>query len=155
MKSRGFTLIELMVTLALIGLIASIVLPLAEVTTRRNKEAELRTSLRQIREALDAYKQAVDEGRIVLRAGDSGYPKSLNVLVDGVEDARSPSRTKIRFLRKIPRDVFADPTLPPESTWGIRSYLSSHERPQAGEDVYDVFSLSDQTGINGIPYREW
>ena len=155
MSARGFTLIELLVTLALIGLVASIALPFAEVTVKRNKEAELRSSLRQIREALDAYKQSVDDGRIPLRAGDSGYPKSLAILVEGVEDLRDPARNRIKFLRRIPRDPFAEATLAPAMTWGTRSYRSTNEEPRAGEDVYDVYSHSTMLGINGIPYNQW
>jgi general secretion pathway protein G len=155
MRTRGFTLIELLVTLALIGLVAMIALPVAEMTTLRMKESELRGALRQLREALDAHKQAADEGRIILRAGDSGYPKSLAVLVEGVEDARSPVRTRIHFLRRIPRDPLADPDLKAEDTWGKRSYQSPHDRPRAGEDVYDVYSQAQGAGINGIPYRNW
>lgn len=155
MRARGFTLIELLVTLALIGLVASIALPVAELTTLRLKEGELRSALRQIRDGLDAFKQAVDEGRIIQRAGDSGYPRSLTLLVDGVEDARSPTHSKIHFLRRIPRDPFADPTLKPEDTWGKRSYQSEYIRPRPGDDVYDVYSLAPGSGINGIPYREW
>lgn len=155
MCARGFTLIELLVTLALIGLVASIALPVAELTTRRIKEGELRSALRQIREGLDAYKQAADEGRIIQRVGDSGYPRSLAMLAEGVEDARSPMHTRINFLRRVPRDPFADPSLKPEDTWGKRSYQSPHDRPRAGDDVYDVYSLAPGTGINGIEYREW
>ncbi|MDP3514710.1 MAG: type II secretion system protein [Sulfuritalea sp.] len=155
MRVRGFTLIELLVTLALIGLVASIALPVAELTTLRLREGELRSALRQIREGLDAYKQAVDEGRVILRAGDSSYPRSLNVLVEGIEDARSPTRARINFLRRIPRDPFADPTLKPEDTWGKRSYQSPPDRPRPGDDVYDVYSLAPGTGINGVLYREW
>jgi general secretion pathway protein G len=155
MKPRGFTLIELLVTMALIALFATMALPLAELTLQRNKESELRTALRQIRTALDAYKQAVDEGRIIQRPGDSGYPRNLTVLVDGVEDAKSPTRAPLHFLRRIPQDPFADPAAKPEDSWGKRSYKSAHDRPQPGEDVYDVYSLANGTGINGVPYREW
>ncbi len=155
MHLRGFTLIELLVTLALISLFATIALPLAELTVKRNDEAQLRNALREIRSGLDAYKQAVDEGRIISRPGDSGYPKSLSQLVDGVEDAKSPIRAKMVFLRRIPRDPFAEPDLDAEASWGKRSYKSSYDHPQPGDDVYDVFSLSDGMGINGTPYREW
>lgn len=155
MNVRGFTLIELLVTLALIGLIATLVLPMAELTVRRHKEADLRSALREIRVALDAYKQASDEGRILQRAGESGYPKSLQQLVDGTEDARSPTRSTIRFLRRIPRDPFASPELDADTTWSKRSYKSSATNPQPGTDVYDVHSLSSEKGINGVPYREW
>jgi len=152
---RGFTLIELLVTLALISLFATLALPLAELTVKRNQEADLRRSLRQIREALDAHKQAVDNGRITLRAGDSGYPKSLTVLVEGVEDIKSPEKRLIYFLRRVPRDSFAAPESAPEDTWGLRSYRSTFDQPRAGDDVFDVFSLSQEVGINGIPYRDW
>lgn len=155
MQSRGFTLIELLATLALIALVATVALPLAELTIQRGKEAELRTALRQIRTALDAYKQASDEGRILQKSGESGYPKSLDVLVDGIEDAKSPTRTPLRFLRRLPRDPFANPDLRPQDTWGLRSYRSPPGDPKPGEDVYDIFSRTSGSGINGIPYREW
>ena len=155
MTVRGFTLIELLVRLALIALVATAALTVAELAVQRGREAELRSALRSIRGALDAYKQAVDEGRVQQRAGDSGYPRTLELLVDGVEDARSPVRAPIRFLRKIPRDPMADPTVKPADSWGKRSYKSSSESPRPGEDVYDVFSRSGDVGINGVPYREW
>lgn len=155
MKKSGFTLVELLVTLALISLFATLALPLAELTVKRSQEGELRASLRQIREALDAYKLAADEGRVVVRAGDSGYPASLQVLVDGVEDRKSPERKKVYFLRRIPRDPFADPSVKPEISWGKRSYKSPYDRPRPGDDVYDVYSLSTEVGINGVPYNEW
>ena len=155
MRTKGFTLIELLVTLALIALFATIALPMAELTVKRNREVELRSALHQIRDALDAYKQAVDEGRIVSHPGDSGYPKSLLTLVEGVEDAKSPMRSKINFLRRIPRDPLAELDLKPEDSWGKRSYKSPYDHPQPGDDVYDVYSLSEEIGINGIPYKEW
>lgn len=155
MCCRGFTLIELLVTLALISLFATMALPLAELTVKRGQEAELRASLRQIREALDAYKRAADEGRIAVRPGDSGYPASLNVLVDGSVDLRSPEKRLIYFLRRIPRDPFAAPALKAENSWGKRSYKSAYDRPRAGDDVFDVYALSTEAGINGVPYNEW
>jgi general secretion pathway protein G len=156
-RQRGFTLIEMMVTVAIVGVLASIAVPLAEVGVQRAREQELRHALREIRTALDAYRKAVEEGRIPGARQDSGYPASLQVLVDGVDDARSPTRKKrIRFLRRIPRDpFFTDPTRPDEETWGKRSYASSPDAPEEGSDVYDVYSLAPGTGMNGIPYSRW
>lgn len=156
-KWSGFTLIEMVVTVAIVGLLASIALPLAEVSVKRSKEHELRLALREIRTALDAYRQAVQEGRILNAMQESGYPKSLKVLVDGVPDASSPDRKKrVYFLRRIPRDpLFTDPTRPDEETWGKRSYASSPEAPEEGEDVFDVYSLASGTGLNGISYGRW
>jgi general secretion pathway protein G len=155
LRAGGFTLIEIMVALALIALFATLALPLQELAVKRSQEMELRTALRQIRGALDAYKQAADDGRIVVAPGDSGYPKSLSELVTGVKDARSATGAPIHFLRRIPRDPFADANLRPEESWGLRSYQSSHDQPRPGDDVYDVYSLSPGTGLNGVPYREW
>jgi general secretion pathway protein G len=155
MRQRGFTLLELMVTLAIIALFATMAAPLAEMTVKRNQEADLRTALRQIREALDAYKQAADEGRIAIAVGESGYPKNLSVLVQGVVDAKSPDKAMIYFLRRIPRDPMADPKQPPEDTWGKRSYKSPYDRPRPGDDVFDVYSQSTEVGLNGVPYNEW
>jgi general secretion pathway protein G len=154
---RGFTLIEMVVTVAIVGLLASIALPLAEVGLKRSKEYELRLALREIRTALDAYRQAVEEGRVAHVMQESGYPESLQVLVDGVPDASSPDgKKRIHFLRRIPRDpLFPDPNRPDEETWGKRSYASSYEAPEEGEDVFDVYSLASGTGLNGIPYRRW
>lgn len=155
-SGSGFTLIELMVTLAIIGVLATIALPLTEVAVQRSKEQGLRTALRQIREALDAYKQASDDGRIRKSADESGYPPTLQILMDGVDDLKSPRRAKIYFLRGVPRDPMnSDSLLSPQDTWGIRSYASSHDNPAQGRDVFDVYSLSKNTGLNGIPYREW
>jgi general secretion pathway protein G len=114
-------------------------------------------ALREIRTALDTYKQAVEEGRIAHAVNESGYPESLQVLVDGVVDASTPDRQKrIYFLRRIPRDpLFSDPARPDQDTWGKRSYASSHDAPQEGEDVFDVYSMAPGTGLNGIPYSRW
>ena len=156
-QRSGFTLIELVVTVAIVAVLASAVVPLTEVSMQRSKEQELRLALRQIRTALDAYKQAVDEGRVVRDLLQSGYPPTLQVLVDGVPDATSPDgKNRIYFLRRIPRDpLFPDPTRPDEETWGKRSYESSEDAPEAGDDVFDVYSQAPGTGLNGIPYRRW
>lgn len=154
--ARGFTLIELVITVAIVALLASVALPVTELAVQRTKEQELRRTLRQIREAIDAYKQASDEGRVKKSVGDSGYPKKLEELVEGLEDQKSPKKEKIYFLRRIPRDPLAtDPTLSNASTWGKRSYASPPDDPREGEDVFDVFSVAQGKGINGQPYREW
>jgi general secretion pathway protein G len=153
---RGFTLIELLITVAIVAVLASIALPLSELGRQRAMEADLRIALRQIRDALDAYKRAADEGRIVRSADQSGYPPTLAALVQGVPDAKSPQGLKIYFLRRIPRDpTYVDPAMPAEKTWRLRSYESPPDRPAPGKDVFDVYSGSDQVGLNGIPYREW
>jgi general secretion pathway protein G len=149
----GFTLIELLITVAIVALLASVALPLSEIAVQRGKEQELSRALREIRDAIDAYKRYVDEGRIRRAADASGYPPSLTVLVEGAEDA---TRAKIYLLRRIPRDPFAgNADVPAAKSWGLRSYESSHDDPKPGKDVFDVYSLSAGTGLNGTPYREW
>lgn len=157
-SAKGFTLIEVAITAAIIALLAAVAFPVAEMAVRREKEQQLRTALWQIRSALDAYKAAVDEGHILRQAGDFGYPASLTVLVEGVDDAKSAdaNRPKLYFLRRVPRDPMNSQTgLSPEQTWGLRSYASSADNPKPGKDVYDVYSLASGNGLNGIPYREW
>lgn len=152
----GFTLIELLITVAIVAILASVALPLAELNVKRARENDLRAALREIRGALDAYKQAGDEGRVLKKAGDSGYPPNLEVLVEGIEDARSQKKVKLYFLRRLPRDpLHTDPQTPAAQTWGRRAYDSPHDAPHDGRDVYDVYSLSNAQGMNGIPYREW
>jgi general secretion pathway protein G len=156
MRNKGFTLIELLVTLAILALLATLVVPVAQVAVQRRQEQELREALGQIRKGLDAYKQAYDDGRITKTLGASGYPKTLDLLAEGVPDLRDPKHGKIHFLRRVPRDPFSsDPALSDAQTWGKRSYASEAEEPKEGEDVYDVYSLSEKTGLNGIPYRKW
>lgn len=155
-RRGGFTLIEMVVTVALVALLATLALPMAELEVKRAKEQELQRALRQIRGALDAYKQAVEEGRILSTVDASGYPPTLAELVEGVDDAASPKSRKIYFLRRLPRDPFVtDPQLSAAETWGTRSYASPPDAPRAGADVFDVHSLSEGKGMNGIPYREW
>ena len=155
-RSAGFTLIELMVTLAILALLASVAVPFAQLVQQRHKEGELREALRQIRNALDAYKQGVKEGRVDAPADSSGYPPDLDALWHGVTDKTRADTRKLYFIRRLPRDpFFPDPAAPPAETWGQRSYASSPDAPAAGRDVFDVYSLSPRTGLNGVPYREW
>jgi len=155
-RGQGFTLIELVITVAIVALLASVALPVSELAVQRTKEQELRRTLRQIREAIDLHKQASDEGRIQKSVGASGYPKKLEDLAEGVDDQKSAKKEKIYFLRRIPRDPLnADPTLSPAATWGKRSYASPPDDPRDGDDVFDVFSLAPGKGINGQPYRDW
>jgi len=155
-KVRGFTLIEMAVVAAVIAILALTAVPLAELNTKRAKEQELRRSLREIRSSLDAYKAAVDAGHILRRVGSTGYPPRLEDLSSGVSDIKTPALSKMYFLRRLPRDpTFPDPGVPAAETWGKRSYASSPETPSQGDDVFDVYSLSEARGINGIPYRDW
>lgn len=156
MRQNGFTLIELVITVAIVAMLATAALPMAELTVQRSKEQDLRAALRQIRDGIDAYKKATVEGRVIISTTDTGYPKTLELLVDGVEDAKSAKHEKVYFLRRIPRDPFTtDTRASPSETWGKRSYKSSENEPQDGEDVYDVYSRATGKAINGTPYREW
>lgn len=163
-SSKGFTLIELVVTVAIVAILATVALPMLQLTVQRVKESELRANLRQIREAIDAYKKVADieNGPIKKVVGQSGYPPNLEVLVNGVVDEKDPNKRKLKFLRNIPLDPMQPATqttnksnsnLP--NNWGLRSYASEASNPVEGDDVYDVHSLSQQVGINGVPYAQW
>ena len=157
MRDRGFTMIELVITVGIVSLLATAVVPSAQLLYQRERERELRSSLRTIRAALDAYKAASDTGHVKKKADQSGYPPDLQSLVDGVDDATAAKEgVKIYFLRRLPRDPFwPDATTPAAETWGLRSYASPPDDPQPGDDVYDVRSRSSRTGLNGVPYRDW
>ncbi|MCW7537683.1 type II secretion system GspH family protein [Aquabacterium sp. A7-Y] len=165
--ARGFSLVEMLVVLAIMAVLASIGFPLAEIVAKREKEEELRAALREIRSALDVHKRLADEGRVQRQADGSGYPANLSALVLGVEDLRSPTRQKIYLLRRLPADPFAtpaeiggasgsaDPMQVAAASWGLRSYASEPNDPKPGLDVFDVYSKSPDVGLNGVPYREW
>lgn len=155
-RERGFTFVELVVTAAILGVLAAAAMPMIELSLQRGKEQELRLAVRQIREAIDAYKKASDEGKIPRQVDESGYPKRLEDLAAGVENAKDVNKRKIYFLRRIPADpMFEGRTSTAAATWGKRSYESSAEAPREGRDVFDVYSLSKRKGLNGIPYNQW
>jgi general secretion pathway protein G len=156
MRARGFTLIELVITLAIMGLLATAAMPLAQLIAKREKEADLRTALRDIRTAIDAYHESAQTGHIKQEFGASGYPPDLKSLYAGVEDAMSEKKVNLYFLRRVPRDpFFPDGNVAAEDTWGLRGYQSPPDDPQPGDDVFDVYSQSGTKGLNGVPYREW
>lgn len=151
---RGYTLVELLVVMAVLGILAAMLLPLSELSVQRERERELRRALWQIRDAIDAYHQAAMTGSIPLGGLSTGYPPNLQVLVTGVKDTKNGAGV-VYFLRQLPRDPFADPALPAEQTWVVRSYQSPPEQPAPGEDVFDVSSQSPLMGLNGVPLKDW
>lgn len=157
-RCSGFTLIELMVSLTIIAIMASIATPMVQVTIQRQKEQQLREHLRDIRHAIDAYKKAADDGRIKKNSDATGYPPSLQILAEGVQDIKDPKHKILRFLRRVPQDPMLkvqESGLGQSAVWGLRSYDSPPDSPRYSQDVYDVYSLSTQNGINGVPYAQW
>lgn len=152
----GFTLLELVIAIAILSILVTMAVPVVRLEIQRQKETELRQDLREIRNAIDAYKRAADEGRVTKRADASGYPPRLEDLLRGAPNAKDPKARTIYFLRRIPRDPFStDAALAPAETWGKRSYESPPDAPAEGDDVFDVYSLAPGAGINGVPYSEW
>lgn len=154
-SQRGLTLIELVIAMAIMAVLASVVLPMAEVTVQRTKEIELKRSLREIRTAIDNYKNDFDEAvkkkKITTSIDDTGYPESLEELLEG-KDWGGLYGYKKKYLRRLPRDPFDEYEL----GWGFRSYSDDYDSTVwGGEDIYDVFSQSDKYAIDGTPYNSW
>jgi len=148
--SSGVTLIELIVAMGILTILVSGILPLSYMTYKRSKEIELRQNLRLIRTAIDDYKKMVDDGRIALTLDSNGYPESLEVLVEGV-DSNDPDPVKLKFLRRIPKDPMTE-----EGEWGLRSYADDPDSDiWGGQDVYDVYTQSDEQALDGTYYRDW
>ena len=155
---RGVSLLELLVSLVIISLLASVALPYAEITVRRDKEIELRQSLRQIRTAIDRFHEDWKAGRITPETGVvsvDGYPQTLKVLVEGV-DLADATGTRRYYLRRIPRDPFADQEVEPADQWVLRSYQDDPETLLwGGRDVFDVRTGYTGTAIDGSSYSDW
>ena len=159
--SKGFTLIELLITLAILAVLGVMIAPVIQIEVQRQKEAELRTALKDVRKAIDSYKSASDAGRIEKAENASGYPKSLELLIRGVPDKKDPKSKKIFFLRRIPLDPIMSPSITKDAKeiesygWGLRSYDSEPDAPSSGNDVFDIYSNSKGVGLNSIPYNKW
>jgi general secretion pathway protein G len=153
---RGFTLIEMMVSLALLATLASAAIPIYQRHEQQRNEEELRVALRDIRTAIDRYGQLVEEGVIEKDADMTNWPASLDLLVDGVVNKKSPNKEKIYLLRRIPRDPFCDcDGRKNTETWRVRASTQAPGETTGGKDVWDVSSTSSQPGLNGIPYAQW
>ena len=150
----GFSFVELLIVTALIGILASAVMPLAHVAMQRTREVELRRTLRELRTAIDHHKDAADQGMIAateLKLGNEGYPPTLAVLVEGVRAAGDATDRKLKFLRRIPIDPITG-----SKEWGMRSYQDGPDaRTWGGQNVFDVFTTSDRTALDGTKYKDW
>ena len=160
MRSNGYSLIELLVVLAILGVLAAMAMPLAQMSAERSRETELKRALWEIRDALDAYHEARLAGAIAPPTGadasSPAYPPNLHTLTLLQPDLRATHKGEyLRFLRQVPADPFANPTLNPEQTWGLRSFMSEADKPVAGADVYDIYSRSTGTALNGVPLSQW
>ncbi len=151
---RGFTFVELLVVTTIVLILASAIQPLARITIQRTREAELRRVLRDLRTAIDKFKDAADNGQIPtteLKANSEGYPPDLQALVDGVSVANDATGRKLKFLRRVP----VDPTTG-DAEWGLRAYQDKPDSTSwSGQNVYDVYSKNQSTGLDGTKYRDW
>ena len=155
-QKKGFTLIEMLVTLTILAILAAAITPLTKIAIKREKEIELRRNLRLIREAIDAYKKLADEKKIEVKEDTEGYPPDLETLVEGVElkeegeEEKSGTKT-MKFLRRIPKDPMTN-----SHEWGLRSYQDDLDSDVwGGENIYDVHTRSQATALDGTKYREW
>jgi general secretion pathway protein G len=153
-QERGYTFIELLVVSAIVMLLASAAMPLARVTATRQREAELRRALREMRTAIDRYKDAADAQQIAsleLKVGSEGYPADLQVLVDGVAVQNDATGRKLKFLRRIPIDPMTH-----SAEWGLRSYQDAPDATRwGGQNVFDVYTTFEGTALDGTKYRDW
>lgn len=157
--NKGMTLVELVVVMAVLSILAAVAMPLQRISVKRAKEMELKQGLRTMRDAIDRYKQMFDDNRIAREAGSTGYPKTLEILVKGVSITNNAPQkpgqaqlpTQIRLLRKIPVDPMTG-----KAEWGLRSNADTPESTVwGGQDVFDVYSLSDGTALDGTKYQDW
>jgi general secretion pathway protein G len=146
----GFTLAELVMVASVLAILATVTLPIAKFSAKRSKEADLRLALREMRMAVDEYKRYSEAGLIPVDIGTEGYPKKLDILVEGVPIVGQVDK-KLKLLRRVPIDPMTG-----KDEWGLRSYQDAWDATSwGGENVYDVYSLSKGTGLNGVPYRKW
>jgi general secretion pathway protein G len=150
----GFTFIELLIVSTILIILASAVMPLAKVNSQRQKEAELRRALREMRTAIDRFKDSADAGMISafdLKPGSENYPADLDTLVEGVAVVNDATGRKLKFLRRVPMDPFTGST-----EWGLRSYQDRPDsRSWGGQNVYDIYTKADGTALDGSKYRDW
>jgi general secretion pathway protein G len=158
-RKKGFTLVEMVVTLTILSILAWSILPLTKIAVQREREVELRRALRDVREALDAYKKLSDEKKIEVKEDTEGFPPTLDILVKGVEvknqeqpaGGKSKGKKIVKFLRRIPRDPMTDST-----EWGLRSYQDDRDAAHwGGENVYDIYTKSQAKALDGTLYRDW
>ncbi|MDW3228771.1 MAG: type II secretion system protein [Acidobacteriota bacterium] len=159
-RRKGFTLLEMVVTVSILALLTTVALPVIETSVKREKEIELRQNLRIIREAIDAYKKLSDQQQIKVDPDSYGYPPDLETLVEGVEieqevteesGKKTVKKVLVRFLRKIPRDPMTS-----SYDWGLRSYQDEPDSDTWGEEnVYDIYTKSQATALDGTKYRDW